>query len=116
MLTQEIVALAGRMCGDGTDRELLLSLCEAARQEAERRLRPDLTPEDCGPAFVIAAAWLALAGLEASQGGGGVSSFTAGDLTIRKEGGNSDRNLREQAWALLAPYCRDSFCFRGVRG
>ena len=29
-------------------------------------------------------------------------------------GGGKD--LRERAWALLAPYRRDSFCFQGVRG
>ena len=73
-------------------------------------------PQDCGSAFVIAAAWLALAGLETSRNEAGVSSFTAGDLTIRKEGGSSVEGLREQAWTLMAPFRRDTFCFQGVRG
>lgn len=116
MLTQEILELAGRMCGGRADRELLLPLCQAAREEVQSRLRPGLDPRDCGPAFVLAAAWLALAGLETSQGQGGVSSFTAGELSIRTQGGGQARALREQAWALMAPYRQDSFCFRGVRG
>ena len=96
MLTQEILELAGRMCGQGADREILLPLCQAARLEVE--------------------SWLALAGLETSRNEAGVSSFTAGDLTIRKEGGSSVEGLREQAWTLMAPFRRDTFCFQGVRG
>lgn len=116
MLTQEIMELAGRMCGEGADREVLLSLCQAARQEVESQLKPGTSPQDCGPAFLVAAAWLALAGLETSQGEEGVSSFTAGELTIRKEGATSAQSLRKQAWELMAPYRRDTFCFQGVRG
>lgn len=44
-----------------------------------------------------------------------MSSFTAGELTIRRQAGGG-KDLRERAWALLAPYRRDSFCFQGVRG
>ena len=115
MLTQEILALAGRMAGEGADREVLLPLCQTARQEAERWLKPGIAPEDCGPAFALAAAWLALDGLETGQNGGSVSSFTAGELTIRRQAGGG-KDLRERAWALMAPYRRDSFCFQGVRG
>lgn len=115
MLTREILELAGRMGGEDADQELLLPLCQSAQQELAGRLKPELCPRDCGPAFVIAAAWLALAGLETCREEG-VSSFTAGDLTIRKEGGSGARSLRGQAWELMAPYCRDSFCFQGVRG
>ena len=116
MLTQEILELAGRMCSQGADREILLPLCQAARLEVESWLKPGKLPQDCGSAFVIAAAWLALAGLETSRNEAGVSSFTAGDLTIRKEGGSSVEGLREQAWTLMAPFRRDTFCFQGVRG
>ena len=116
ILTQEILELAGRMCGQGADREILLPLCQAARLEVESWLKPGKLPQDCGSAFVIAAAWLALAGLETSRNEAGVSSFTAGDLTIRKEGGSSVEGLREQAWTLMAPFRRDTFCFQGVRG
>ena len=114
--TQEILELAVRMCGQGADREILLPLCQAARLEVESWLKPGKLPQDCSSAFVIAAAWLALAGLETSRNEAGVSSFTAGDLTIRKEGGSSVEGLREQAWTLMAPFRRDTFCFQGVRG
>lgn len=116
MAVQEILELAGRMCGEEADQELLTPLCQAALLEVGGWLKPGISPEECAPAFDLAAAWLALAGLETGRSEGDVSSFTAGDLTIRKKEGSGARELREQAWALMAPYRRDFFCFQGVRG
>ena len=58
-------------------------------------------------------------GLTASGSTGGVSSFTAGDLTIRRESGGNPgaKSLTEQAEGLLSPWLKDSgFAFRGVEG
>ena len=91
-------------------------------QEAEltRRLRPGVSPEDCGSAFVLACAWMALAGLTAGESAG-VERFTAGSLTIQ-EGGGADAAersaaLRLQAETVLGPYLADrGFAFQGVDG
>ena len=74
----------------------LEALCRAAETEMTGRLRDGVTPEDCGPAFVLGCAWLALSGLAGGQCGG-VSSFTAGSVTIREEESGQGR---ERAAAL----------------
>ena len=61
-----------------------LALCRAAETEMTGRLRDGVSPEDCGPAFVLGCAWLALSGLAGGQYGG-VSAFTAGSVTLREE-------------------------------
>ena len=116
-MTEKIVAMA-KALGAGEEQEELLSvLCQAAQRELEGRLRPELTPEDCESAFVPAAAWMALAWLNTGTGGEGITSFTAGDVTIRREGGRESAALLDQAQRLMAPYLRDGgFAFLGVRG
>jgi hypothetical protein len=115
MTTNEIAALAMTL-GQRTEEEgeRLSALCQGAQLELTAGLRPGLSPEDCGPAFSLAAACLALAALETGE----AESFTAGDLTIRTgEGAARSRELRRQAMALMAPYLTDAgFAFRGVRG
>lgn len=79
-----------------------------------------MTPEDCGEAFLLGAAWLALAGLAAGEDGG-VESFRAGDVSIRHRSGTDARArcaaLRLQARQVMARYLRDDgFVFRGVPG
>jgi hypothetical protein len=99
----------------GGQEELLERLCRAACRRLDGRLRDGVTAEDCADAFVTAAVWLALAGLNA-QSGGTVSRFSAGDVTVEKSGGEASQ-LETQAWRLMAPYVRDeNFVFRGVRG
>ena len=98
----------------------LEALCQAAEAELARRLRPGVSPEDCGPAFVLACAWLALAGLAAGESAG-VEKFTAGSVTIQ-EGGGADAAersaaLRLQAETVLGPYLADrGFAFQEVEG
>ena len=81
---------------------------------------PVHTMEDCGSAFVLACAWLALAGLTAGESAG-VERFTAGSVTIQ-EGGGADAAersaaLRLQAETVLGPYLADrGFAFQGVEG
>ena len=64
---------------DGGQEEALEALCRAAQAELAGRLRPEVRSEDCEDAFILACAWLALAGLAAGETGGG--RFTAGEVT-----------------------------------
>lgn len=120
-MTEEIMALCRAMGAEEDREELLLPLALAVREELAGRLREGVCPEDCGTAFPLAAAMVVMDRLSAmtGSGGGGVTSFTAGDLTIRKEAGSGgqDRGLRAQAEELLAPWLGDSgFFFQGVTG
>lgn len=117
-MTEEILALCRAM---GADREeLLLPLVRAVSDRLAGRLREGASPEDCGPAFPLACAMTAMDRLSGMTGGGeAVTSFTAGDLTIRKESGGAQggKSLSRQAEELLAPWLGDDgFCFRGVEG
>ena len=119
-MTEQILALC-RAMGAGQE-ELLLPLARAVEQQLTGRLREGTSPGDCGTAFPLAAAMLVMDRLSGVTGGGGageVTSFTAGDLTIRKEtgSGGTDRSLSAQAEGLLAPWLRDAgFVFQGVEG
>ena len=75
-------------------------------------LADGVKPEDCAEAYVPAAALLVMEWL---QGGRGVSSLSAGDMTVRMDG-NGGR-LEKQAMELMAPWLKDkSFVFLGVKG
>ncbi len=106
-----------RVFAGGLDesREAVLEhLCAAAENSLRARLREDVQPEDCHDAFVCAAAWIALSGLNAVRGSDGVKSFTAGTLTIHRATG-AEHCLAMQAEVMMAPYLRDgSFQFQGV--
>ena len=102
-MEERILELAMAASGTG-DETLLTPLCAAARRAWLVRLREDVTPEDCGEALVCAAAFTAAANLAA---GGGVASFSAGDLSVgRREGGGAAENLRRAAEGLMEPYVR----------
>lgn len=112
-MTERIVELARAMGAPQGQDEALTLLCQAAADTLTRMLRPGLTPQDCESAFLPAAAWMALAGMQAPQGG--VTSFTAGEVAIRREG--DGRDLWDQALRLMAPYLSQTgFLFQGVRG
>ena len=110
-MTEQITALARAMGAEGSD-ELLNALGKAAEDSLRARLRAGVAPADCGTAFPVACALMVLAALDA---GGSVSSFTAGDVTIRRSGQAGQR--QREALALLGPYLSPSgFHFRGVPG
>ena len=110
-MTEQITALARAMGAEGTE-ELLTALCRAAEDSLRSRLRAGVAPADCGTAFPVACALLALAALDA---GGSVSSFTAGNVTIRRSGQAGQR--QREAMALMGPYLTPSgFHFQGVPG
>lgn len=119
---EEILTLAQAVSGAGeAESPLLESLCQAARRRWESRLRPGLTPADCLESFVCAAAFTAAADLAAGRGGGAVSAFTAGEISVKGRGAVENaslvRGLRAAAEELMAPYANEeNFCFRGVRG
>ena len=117
-MDEEILRLAMLLGNVAEDqREPLERLCRGARLELESRLRRGVSPQDCSDALCLAAAWLALADLDACQAAGGVRSFSAGSLTIQTGEGGGQDTLRRRALGLMAPYLADEgFGFRGVRG
>ena len=116
-MTRQIAELVRTLGRDDWDEGLVAGVCQAAERRLERRLKPGLTPKDCGGAFPIAAAWIALSALENRGGLEGIQSFTAGDLTVRTGGGGGTGRLEEQAEKLMAPFCTPSgFAVRGTPG
>ena len=103
--------------GGGEDRALLPPLCATAERAWLARLREGVTAEDCGGAYPLAAAWLAMDWLRCGQGLEGVTALSAGDISVRREGGGDGESLSRKAFELMTPYFRDEgFVFRGVRG
>ena len=103
--------------GAGQDETVLRTLCRNACEVLDRRIKDGLTAEDCGDAYPLAAAWIALDWLRGSQGMDGVTYLSAGDLTVRREGGGDDGSLSQRAMEIMGPFLRDDgFVFRGVKG
>ena len=103
--------------GAGQDEAVLRTLCQNACDALDRRLKDGLTAEDCAEAYPLAAAWTALDWLRGSQGMDGVTWLSAGDLTVRREGGGDGKTLSRKAMEIMRPYLRDDgFVFRGVKG
>lgn len=121
-MTQEILALCRAMGAAADQEELLLPLILAAKGRLTGRLKEGTAPEDCGTAFPLATAMVVMERLSAMTGGGSageVTSFTAGDLTVRREsgGGGPGKSLSAQAEELLTPWLADDgFIFQGVEG
>lgn len=97
---------------------VLDGLCEAACRQLQSRLRSGVKPEDCGQCFVLAGAWMALAGLEVSRAVGQAERFSAGDVSIQAgDAGQRAEELHRQAGKLMAGWLRDeNFMFCGVDG
>ena len=122
-MNEKIVKLAQAVSGASeVEGELLGLLCDAAEQAWTQRLRPEVTAESCGAAFVCAAAFTAAADLAAARSGGGsVASFTAGEVSIQSraaaESAAQAEDLRETARRLMLPYIReDTVVLMGVKG
>lgn len=117
-MREKILELARGIAGES---ELLEALCGAEESRWRARLRQGVSPEDCGEAFVCAAAFTAAASLTAGRGGDGVASFTAGEVSVKgrstAENAGAARAMRQAAEELMAPYTEAAdFAFRGVRG
>jgi len=119
-MKERILELALAAAGAGeAERTLLEPLCAAARTFWLGRLREDVMEEDCAEALPCAAAFTAAANLAA--GGGGVASFSAGDISVNVQGGG-DRaktadSLRQAAERLMEPYVQAAGLWaQGVEG
>lgn len=99
--------------------DTLRRLCQVAHDELTAKLREGVTAQDCRATFVIAAAWIALAGLCISREDEGITSWSAGDVSVQKsrDRGNLPEVYCAQAERLMAPYVKDNgFAFLGVKG
>ncbi len=107
-----VVKTALGFCDDAVDEALLTQFCEIAITELTGKLKAGLRPEDCEPAFTLAAAWIGLEGME--EGAGDVTSFSVGDFSL-SGGGKGTR--RQRALGLMKPYMNLSdFAFCAVEG
>ena len=118
-MEERIIALCHSLGATEDQEELLLPLVQAAQVALSSRLKDGVLPEDCGGAYPLACAMVAMDSLLESTGQGAeVTSFTAGELSIQTRNGSGvSGGLRAQADRLLAPWLADvRFQFRGVRG
>lgn len=118
-MTEQVMELVRALGGAGQDEETLRTLCATACRTLDRRLKNGLTAEDCDGAYPLAAAWLVMDWLRGSRGLEGITSLTAGDISVRREAGGGDGSgrLAQKAMELMEPYLKsDGFVFRGVSG
>ena len=118
-----MIIMAKAVTGAGEeDISLLESLCRAELTIWSRRLRPDVTVEDCSDTFCCAAAGYPPAAILTLQSSAaGAASFTAGEVSVRErdagEVAKVAQSLRETAEHLMSPYIDpQQFLFRSVQG
>ena len=115
-MTEQVLELLKKLCAADQDETVMRLLCQAACSRLRGMLASGATLEDCGEMFPLAAAYLIMDWLDDLNDGADITALSAGDLTVRREGGQRGRG-KEQAMTLLAPWLRDEgFVFRGVRG
>lgn len=114
-MRENILTVAASIAGANEDDWTLLEeLCRAAEAAWMARLREGVSMENCGSAFDCAVAFSAAAMFGAGQEG--VSSFSAGDVSVKLRG-EAGASLREAAERLMAPYARPEGLFlKGVPG
>ena len=121
-MQEQILRLAQGITGAGEDDQALLkALCTAAETAWAARLKEGASAETCSEAFGCAVAFTASADFLISKSGEQVSSFTAGEISVKnKEGTNAATSaaaLRQTAERLMVPYAEAvGFAFKGVRG
>ena len=112
----EILALCRAMGAEEEQEQLLRSLIRAVIPSLEGRLKPGCTRQQCGAAFPLAVAMMVMDGLSDAGGMGQVTSFSAGDVSIRR-GGVDGTSRSQQAERLLAPWMESwGLAFKGVEG
>lgn len=112
-MIEEIYALATSYMEDGWDENLLELYCKTAKVQLENQLKAGITPEECQDVFALACAWTAIAYYGQAKESDGVSSFSAGDFSVTKNGVQYGQ-LRHQAEQLLAPFSKGQMGFMGV--
>lgn len=119
-MRERILQLALTAAGGGeTERALLEPLCAAAEAAWAARLRDGAQPEECGEAFLCAAAFTAAADL--AEGSQSVSSFSAGDISVNLGSGAERAGraeaLRQAAERLMEPFVQAKGLWaQGVEG
>lgn len=114
-MKKEIAELVKSLCRTDVEDSVLEMLCEAACERLDGLLRDGVTAQDCAHAYLPAAAWLVMHWLRQSRNWEGITSLSAGDMTIRR--GSGGDTLEQQAMELLGPWMKDrGFVFRGVKG
>lgn len=121
-MTERILELACGIANPSEEERLLLeTLCHAAAEAWAERLKGHVSIEECGEAFLCAAAFTAAADFAVGRNSNGVESFTAGEISVRRSGSTEGTAqamaLRKTAERLMAPYAKqETFVFKGVRG
>ena len=120
-MTEQVLELVRALGGAGQDEEVLRTLCAAACRALDRRLRDGVTAVDCDGAYPLAAAWMVMDWMRGSRGLEGITSLSAGDISVRREAvsGDDGSKLTEKAMELMAPYLKSDgsgFVFLGVSG
>lgn len=116
-LTEQVYTQACLMMPEleSENQTVLEAICRTAVVSLEKKLRSNLSPEDCWDDFVMAASMYAVAAMSEISDMGQLEQITAGDLTLRKSGGGLASNcLRTQAEMLMAPYVKSGITFLGV--
>lgn len=115
-MTEQVLELLKKLRSCTEDEELLILLCRTACGRLDGLLREDITAEDCGENYLLAAAWMVMDWLDDMGENANITALSAGDLTVRREGGSQGRK-KGRAMELMAPYLKaEGFVFRGVRG
>ena len=121
-MTEQIISLAMGIANPSEkELPLLEMLCHAAEKLWMDALKGGVLPEDCGEAFLCAAAFTAVADFMLSRNGENVASFTAGEISVKRKASAEEtaqaEAFRKIAARLMAPYgvARD-FAFKGVLG
>lgn len=110
---EESLKLAAEICGTEETDETLMALVRAAECCLTMALGEGVSPEDCGESFPAAVAIWASGVYKGSKGGGNVTGFSAGNVSLSLEA--SADSARESALELLSPWLRDrGFSFKGV--
>ena len=121
-MTGQIISLATGIANPSEkELPLLEMLCHAAEKLWMDALKGGVLPEDCGEAFLCAAAFTAVADFMLSRNGENVASFMAGEISVKRKASAEEtaqaEAFRKIAARLMAPYgvARD-FAFKGVLG
>lgn len=115
-MTEQVLELLKKLRVCTEDDGVLELLCKTACSRLKGMLREGVAPEDCGEDFLLAAAWLVMDWLEDVGDGANITALSAGDLTVRRDGGSRGRK-KSRALEVLAPWLKaEGFVFRGVKG
>jgi len=113
-MKEEILTLVRSLCRPTADEQTLSALCDAVCCRLDGMLAEGVTAQDCAQLYVTAAAWLVMDLLKDAMDWQGVTTLSAGDMTVRRQAGGGD--LEQRALELMGPWLRDrDFVFRGVR-